>query len=65
MGLFSDTIRDARRPLPGGTTWLRRAAVDDAPIEADEPADPAALTVFRLQKEGGGSPPPMAPVRQP
>lgn len=65
MGLFSDTIRDARRPLPGGATWLRRAAVDDAPIEADEPADPAALTVFRLQKEGGGSPPPMAPVRQP
>ncbi len=65
MGLFSDTIRDARRPLPGGATWLRRAAVDDAPVEADEPADPAALTVFRLQKEGGGSPSPRAPVRQP
>ena len=58
MGLFDDTIRDARRPLAGA--WVWRAAADDEtevdqPMVVDEPADsePSGMqTVFRFQKAG-------------
>lgn len=55
MGLFSDTIRDAHRPLP--TAWLRRSPeppVPEAPLEQPEApleeADSGMHTVFRFQK---------------
>jgi len=53
MGLFDDTIRDARRPLWGG--WVRREAADDEPVlEAgdDEPPEQSngMQTIFRYQK---------------
>jgi len=64
MGLLQDTVRDARRPLPASFA-LRRSAADASPIETDdppEPADPGALTVYRLQKEGGSAPPMASPA---
>lgn len=60
MGLFHDTLRDARRPLStdrGG--WLRRAAAlpegdtpEEAPIEPPAPPEGGLQTVFRFQKAG-------------
>ena len=60
MGLFHDTLRDARRPLAtdrGG--WLRRAAAlpkgdtpEEAPIEPPAPPEGGLQTVFRFQKAG-------------
>lgn len=60
MGLFHDTLRDARRPLStdrGG--WLRRAAAlpegdtpEEAPIEPPAPPEAGLQTVFRFQKAG-------------
>ena len=54
MSLFSDTIRDARRPISGG--WVRRAAADEAapePMEEELPPESSGMqTVFRFQKEG-------------
>ena len=60
MGLFSDTIHDARRPIAGG--WVRRAAADEGepslPEEdfAQEGMPSGMQTVFRFQKEGQGLP---------
>lgn len=57
MGLFDDTIRDARRPLAGAWVW-RAAADDETEVDqpmVDEPADsePSGMqTVFRFQKAG-------------
>lgn len=53
MGLFDDTIRDARRPLWGG--WVRREAADDEPVREagdDEPPEESngMQTIFRYQK---------------
>lgn len=57
MGLFDDTIRDARRPLPG--TWVRREMLPEVETPEEEPLEPAApsgmTTIFRFQK-GGPSP---------
>lgn len=60
MGLFHDTLRDARRPLStdrGG--WLRRAAAlpegdtpEETPIEPPAPPEGGLQTVFRFQKAG-------------
>ena len=62
MGLFDDTIRDARRPLRGG--WVRRMvsdAADSGPPEEDFAQEVPASgmqTVFRFQKvESPASPP--------
>lgn len=51
MGLFSDTARDARRPLAGGD-WLRRSAEMESMEEDLSAAAPASGmdTVFRFQK---------------
>lgn len=55
MGLFSDTISDARRPLDG---WVRRTTADepDAGASEDETvvdsAPPGIQTIYRFQKEG-------------
>ncbi|MBX3607170.1 MAG: hypothetical protein KF788_17965 [Piscinibacter sp.] len=68
MGALLDTIADALRPLPGApNAVLRRApagAAEPLPdeVEAD---DGAALTVYRLQKDGGDSSPPLAPLHGP
>lgn len=62
MGLFADTLADATRPLPRAT--LRRMADASAPsCDEPEPQDEGeALTVYRLQKDGGKEPPaPPAP----
>lgn len=54
MGFFDATIRDARRPLPGG--WVRRSAADGPAPTPDDEADfdpgPSSgmETVFRFQK---------------
>ena len=59
MGLFGDTLRDARRPLAG--TWVRRAT-DGAPepdAALDEMPDTGMQTVFRFQK---GAAPGMNPA---
>jgi hypothetical protein len=54
MGLFDDTIRDARRPLPG--TWVRREMLPEKETPEEEPLEPAApsgmTTIFRFQKGG-------------
>jgi hypothetical protein len=59
MGLFDDTIRDARRPLPA--TWVRREPLPDIETPEEEPLEPVApagmTTIFRFQK--GGDPPAM------
>lgn len=62
MGILDDTLLDASRPLPQLT--LRRAAGDAVPEFAPEPADDPgeALTVYRLQKDGGGNPPVAPPA---
>lgn len=64
MGMLDDIVQDARRTVPGGMV-LRRSAVDATmPIDTDdtpEPADEGALTVYRLQKEGGSNPPKASP----
>lgn len=60
MGLFHDTLRDARRPLsPDRGGWLRRAAAlpegdtpEEAPIEPPAPPEGGLQTVFRFQKAG-------------
>ncbi|MCK7500250.1 MAG: hypothetical protein MZW92_65585 [Comamonadaceae bacterium] len=62
MGILDDTLLDAARPLPQLTV---RRAIDDAALEFDpEPAEEptAALTVFRLQKDGGVDPPVAPPA---
>lgn len=66
MGALLDTVTDALRPLPGAAPVLRRAAADMAELPADEGegADSGALTLYRLQKEGGVSPP-LAPLHGP
>ena len=54
MGLFSDTLHDARRPLAGG--WLRRSpdeaamSAPDQDIAQDDMPDSGMQTVFRFQK---------------
>jgi hypothetical protein len=62
MGILDDTLLDAARPLPQLT--LRRAIDDAAPEFDPEPAEEstAALTVFRLQKDGGVDPPVAPPA---
>ena len=60
MGLFHDTLRDARRPLsPDRGGWLRRAAAlpegdtpEEAPLEPPAPPEGGLQTVFRFQKAG-------------
>lgn len=59
MGILSDTILDARRPLPNGrASWLRRMVQEepprDVPDEAlpSQPDESGMHTVFRFQKEG-------------
>jgi hypothetical protein len=47
MGLFGDTLHDARRPLAGA--WVRRSP-DDAEAMPDELPDTGMQTVFRFQK---------------
>ena len=68
MGMLDDIVQDARRTVPAGMV-LRRSAVDTTmPIETDdtpEPADDGALTVYRLQKEGGSNPPKASPGSYP
>ncbi len=66
MGALLDTVNDALRPLPGAAPVLRRAAMDAAEVPNDEGegTDSAALTLYRLQKDGGVSPP-VAPLRGP
>lgn len=60
MGLFGDTIRDARRPMPAATV---RRAVDDGP-EVELPDDDVAAppsgmqTVFRFNQAAAAPPPP-------
>lgn len=58
MGLFLDTLHDARRPVSG--TWLRRsgdgesegpAGPEEFPV-AEEPPPSGMSTVFRFQKAG-------------
>ncbi|NTV97146.1 MAG: hypothetical protein HGA75_17315, partial [Thiobacillus sp.] len=56
MGLFGDTLRDARRPLAGA--WVRRSA-DEAEALPDEVPDTGMQTVFRFQK---GDVPAVMPV---
>lgn len=65
MGLLADTIDDARRPLPngGGSLLVRRSALGEIEPNADEAGDPAALTVYRLQKEGASAIASVAPAR--
>lgn len=50
MGLFSDTLHDARRPLSPG--WVRRSAESDEPVAdlPDLPSPSGMNTVFRFQK---------------
>jgi hypothetical protein len=59
MGLFDDTIRDARRPLPA--TRVRREPLPDMETPEEEPLEPGTpsgmTTIFRFQK--GGDPPVM------
>lgn len=59
MGLFDDTIRDARRPLPA--TWVRREPLPESEAPEEEVFEPVApsgmTTIFRFQK--GGDPPVM------
>jgi len=64
MGLLLDTVNDALRPLPPSLV-LRRSAAGDEDVPADDApgGDPGALTVYRLQKEGGT--PPAAPPHGP
>jgi hypothetical protein len=58
MGLFGDTLRDARRPLAGGSATLRRSSAPGAAesLSLDELMEPAPAadsglqTVFRFQK---------------
>ena len=55
MGLFNDTIRDARRPLAGG--WVRRASDESEASLPEEDYSQDSLpsgmqTVFRFQKAG-------------
>lgn len=55
MGLFHDTLRDARRPLAGG--WVRRTEMDESESLPEEgfaqDSEPSGMqTVFRFQKEG-------------
>ncbi|MDM0030050.1 hypothetical protein [Variovorax saccharolyticus] len=67
MDLLLDTVNDALRPLPGSAPVLRRSAAGPADLPPDDmgdSADPSALTVYRLQKEGG-TPPPAAPLHGP
>ncbi len=58
MGILSDTLNDALRPLPAPGSWLRRSQdlhIEAAPLELEEPDDEGgALTLYRLQKDGGG-----------
>jgi len=57
MGLLTDTIADALRSVPDAGSVVRRAHRGMVPAPADESAlpdeDPGALTVYRLQKDGG------------
>lgn len=61
MGILDDTLRDAAQPLPSLT--LRRAMHDATPQpepapDFDAPAEAGdALTIYRLQKPGGTTPP--------
>lgn len=66
MGALHDTVADALRPLPGAAPVLRRAAMDDAewPTAEGDGTDNGALTLYRLQKDGGVSPP-LAPLHGP
>jgi hypothetical protein len=59
MGLFGDTIRDARRPVTGG--WVRRSAMNEIEAAPDEAVAQDSMssgmqTVFRFQKEGQSLP---------
>jgi hypothetical protein len=61
MGILDDTLSDAGRPLP--QSIVRRAATAaTTEFDPEPPADNGgALTVYRLQKDGG-SIPPVAPA---
>lgn len=60
MGLFQDTLHDARRPV--SATWIRRSSDGDGDAEGpvgsedfsvpEEPAPSGLSTVFRFQKAG-------------
>jgi hypothetical protein len=65
MSLLAATIADAQRPLPGrgGTLMLRRAALEEPEPEMVDAGDPAALTVYRFQKDGASAIAPVAPAR--
>ena len=62
MGILDDTLSDAAQPLP--QLALHRASDGGDPdFSADTPAeDGEALTVFRLQKDGGHAPPAAPPA---
>lgn len=58
MGILNDTLLDALRPLPPTGGWVRRSldpSTEAAPVEPEAiPEDSGALTLYRLQKDGGG-----------
>lgn len=61
MGILDDTLSDASRPLPRLT--VRRAPADAPEFDSEPPADDGdALTVYRLQKDGGHLPPVAPPA---
>jgi hypothetical protein len=61
MGILDDTLSDASRPLPQLT--VRRAPADAPEFDSEPPADDGgALTVYRLQKDGGQLPPVAPPA---
>jgi len=65
MGFLRDTVYDALRPLPANSATLYRDAMGETPIDeefTEAPSTDGSQTVFRLQKDGGFSPP-QAPMR--
>ncbi len=65
MSLLAATIADALRPLPGrrGNFIVQRAAFEEPEPEIVDGGDSAALTVYRLQKDGANPIAPVAPTR--
>jgi hypothetical protein len=68
MGILKATVRDAVRPAPG-VLRLRRDAVagadGPAPDDTPVPPDNGALTIYRLQKDSGSTPPTASPGSYP